>query len=322
MGQQRIPEREVAIKRLKRPSRVLCRLLIEEAMTMGALEHPNIIPVHSVTLQTLHGPEVIMKRVQGEDLQDLISSNGIDFTLPNMGGLRKIINILIQVCHAIEYAHSKEIYHRDIKPENIMVGEFGEVYLLDWGIALNKGKSIQQPQLHSNSIVGTPAYMPLEMLTGAPQDVSPQTDIFLLGATLYHIITGKPLYSGNNIEEVIHKVRTCPEQEYQSTIPNELRDICQKALQKEKELRYQSMTDMRDDLELFLQRVEAYRLRDQSIESLRQLESSVSQNKNPNVIPPDIYQYFSEARFGFEQALRIVDDCAGCHEHLQKTLRL
>ena len=323
LGQQKIPMREVAIKRLKKPSRLLCRLLIEEAMTMGALEHPNIIPVHAVSINGSHGPEVIMKRVQGETLKELLGGKPIDISQPQMGGLRSILNILIHVCHALEYAHSKHIYHRDIKPENIMVGEFGEIYLLDWGIALNKGKSHEIITDNSIHIVGTPSYMAPEMLSGKPNDVTESTDVFLLGATLYEILTGKVLYSDSDLDKTLIQVSACNVPSFEATsVPHELIEICKTALRKDKRERYQHISKMRIELELFMLRSEAYRLRDQSILSLKHLEESVKTLQNPEMLPPDVYQYFSEARFGFEQALQIVENCPGCIDNLQKTLEI
>ena len=323
LGQQKIPMREVAIKRLKKPSRLLCRLLIEEAMTMGALEHPNIIPVHAVTINGEHGPEVIMKRVQGETLKELLMGKPIDISQPQLGGLRSILNILIHVCHALEYAHSKNIYHRDIKPENIMVGEFGEIYLLDWGIALNKRKNQEVNSDNSVHIVGTPSYMAPEMLSGKTYDVTESTDVFLLGATLYEILTGKVLYSDSDLDKTLAKAYACNVPSFEGTsVPNELIEICKKALRRDISERFQHISEMRIELELFMLRIEAYRLRDQSIQSLMELEESVTRLQNPEMLPPDVYQFFSEARFGFEQALQIVENCPGCIDNLQKTLEI
>ena len=111
----------------------MANALIHEALITGSLEHPTIIPIHSVNLTGPNGPEVIMKRVQGKTILELLQKQ-------SSYDLDEILNALIQVCNGLEYAHSHSIFHRDVKPENIMLGEFGEVYLLDWGIAVKRGE--------------------------------------------------------------------------------------------------------------------------------------------------------------------------------------
>ena len=159
-GEQSHPERG-AIKRLKKQNPYM-RLALYRERDHGALSHPTIIPV----LLNLHGanaPEVVMKRIEGSTMLDLISKSELRHG-PNDSHveLRKLLNVLRQVCNGLEYAHSKGVIHRDIKPENIMVGSFGEVYILDWGIAV---ADFDLPQFPS-ALVGTPSYIATEMLSG------------------------------------------------------------------------------------------------------------------------------------------------------------
>ena len=175
------PRREVALKIAKDKQLHYMRAIKHEAMIMGSLEHPNIIPVHRVMDSAEHGLCMLMKKVDGKSLDEYCDSFG------DMEWVRSGIQILIQVCHALEYAHNQGIIHRDVKPENIMTGAFGEVYLLDWGTALD----ISSLHTAQKAILGTPAYMAPEMLTGNPAFIKAYTDVYLLGATLHEVLTGE-----------------------------------------------------------------------------------------------------------------------------------
>ena len=194
-GQQRYPNRPIAIKRLKKRNALLEQFLRREAMITGRLAHPNIIPVHILKPKGPLGPEVIMPLLKGNTLLDLLE-------LGNMS-LREALSILDQICNGLRYAHEHNIIHRDIKPENIIVGSYGEVYLVDWGIALDKDDC----EHIKAQMVGTPAYMPPEMLSGDPEEVTIQTDIYLLGATLHHILTGEARHKGNTLHETIKYIQ-------------------------------------------------------------------------------------------------------------------
>ena len=117
---------------------------------------------------------------------------------------------MVQVANALEYAHSHGILHRDIKPENIMIGNFGEVYLLDWGIALHKGTQ----EKANHILVGTPSYMAPEMLSGDLNLIDERTDIYLFGATIYELVTGHPPHGVGTISEVLQRVKAQEEMDY------------------------------------------------------------------------------------------------------------
>ena len=135
------------------------------------------------------------------------------------------MNILRQVCNGLEYAHSKGVIHRDIKPENIMVGSFGEVYILDWGIAVADFDLPQFP----NALVGTPSYIATEMLSGDPQDVDQRTDVYLLGATLHHILTGESRHKGATIADVLEAAKESKPYAYDYQTPKILADLVNEA---------------------------------------------------------------------------------------------
>ena len=182
-------------------------------MITGRLAHPNIIPVHILRPSGPLGPEVIMPLLEGKTLLDILELGEIQ--------LREALSILDQVCNGLRYAHEHNIIHRDIKPENIIVGSYGEVYLVDWGIALDKNSS----EFVKAQMVGTPAYMPPEMLSGKPEDVTIQTDIYLLGATLHHILVGEARHKGNTFQETVEYIKQSQKVKYPSHIFSELGNL-------------------------------------------------------------------------------------------------
>ena len=152
-------ERDVAIKQVRRDASVG---LLREARIMGALEHPNIIPVHALGLDRDGRPVMVMKRVSGVVLHELLAdpTHGHWDKILAADPLSRKVRVLMEVCQALHFAHARGVLHRDVKPDNVMVCNFGEVYLLDWGVAAHLGEG---GQLTTGAVVGTPAYMAPEM---------------------------------------------------------------------------------------------------------------------------------------------------------------
>ena len=296
------PRREVALKIAKDKKQHYMRAIKHEAMIMGSLEHPNIIPVHRVMDSDEHGLCMLMKKVDGKSLDEYSDSFG------DIEWIRSGIQILIQVCHALEYAHNQGIIHRDIKPENIMTGAFGEVYLLDWGTALDMS-SLHTAQ---KAILGTPAYMAPEMLTGNPSLIKPYTDVYLLGATLHEILTGSKRHSGLNMEEILRSVRTSKSHVYESHVPEQLGQLVNRACHLITTQRIQTIQAFRTELERYLEQREGYRIFEEA-----QKAATLFQKENAVDIR---LGYFFTARFGFEQALRIIPNHSESHAALESLL--
>jgi serine/threonine-protein kinase len=201
LARQLCLERDVAIKTLKPGApRALARALLSEAKITGALEHPGVIPVHTLGVDEHAQPVLVMKRIDGVHLGALLADPAHPAWRARVRSDDRLIaslGILEQVCQTVEFAHSRGIVHRDIKPENVMVGSFGEVYLLDWGIATTTRDAAAEP----HPLVGTPAYMAPEMVRCDPVDE--RTDVYLLGATLHEILTGRPRHEGETLTQVI-----------------------------------------------------------------------------------------------------------------------
>jgi len=182
--------RDVAIKQALVPAGE--PLLLAEACLTGRLEHPNIVPVYDLA-HGLEGPQLVMKRIQGTVWTDLLS--GVS-PLPE-GSTDPVgwhLQVLLEVCQAVAFAHDRGILHRDIKPDNVMVGSFGEVYVMDWGLAVRTTRTASGRLVDlvgQRHLQGTPCYMPPEMFS-VDGPVGETSDTYLLGAVLWHCLTGGP----------------------------------------------------------------------------------------------------------------------------------
>ncbi len=196
---------------------VLLQRFIEEAQIGGQLQHPGIVPVYELGLMADQRPYFTMKLVKGRNLGSMLKKR----RSPD-DDRRRFLGIFEQVCQTIAYAHSRGVIHRDIKPDNIMVGAFGEVQVVDWGLAkvldrasktaaarekLSQISIIETVRSRpdsdgsdsmAGSVMGTPAYMPPEQATGDVDKMDERSDVFSLGATLCEILTGKPPYAGEH----------------------------------------------------------------------------------------------------------------------------
>lgn len=193
---QRAVDREVAIKMLREElarNASSRQRFLAEARVIGGLDHPNVIALHEVYTDAEGALFYSMKRIDGTSWDKQIG----EFNQA------KNLETLLRVADAIRYAHSRGLIHRDIKPENVMLGKYGEVLLADWGLAINHNLGESTADAHI-SIGGTPAYMAPELATAAAGKISFATDVYLLGAILYQIVTGRPPHAGDTLLECIH----------------------------------------------------------------------------------------------------------------------
>ena len=262
------------------PEDVLLRF-IKEAQATGQLEHPNIVPVHDLGVDGNGHIYFTLKYAQGDSLKDVIRGRRDDLMNDEKRRFRdlfsplQMVEVLIGICQGVAYAHSKGIIHRDLKPENVMMGRFGEVLVMDWGLAKALGKNAlptEQPesvadltmpdgdasQTMEGSIAGTPAYMSPEQAAGKISELNERTDIYSLGSMLYEILSGHPPYKGTSALDVVRQVLAAPPPSLSSgtygfrPIPRELKAICEKAMQREPGMRYASVQAMRDDLQNYV----------------------------------------------------------------------
>ena len=249
---------------------------VREAEITGGLEHPGIVPVYGLGQYEDGRPYYAMRLVKGENLRDAIKqfhdageeqSQSSERSL----ALRQLLGQFIDVCNAIEYAHSRGILHRDIKPANVMLGKYGETLVVDWGLAKaigrseehrSRGEETLQPlsggdssRTRLGSAIGTPSFMSPEQAAGRLNDLGPTSDVYSLGATLYCILTGQPPLHDSDAGTAIRKAEKGdfpPPREIKSSIPAALEAVCLKAMALEPGDRYRSAALLTADIERWL----------------------------------------------------------------------
>jgi len=254
--------RHVALKRLARElaSESFYREgFIAEAQITGQLEHPHIVPVHELSVAADGVPYFTMKLVQGQSFDRWLRDPRRP--LGSTERLEEGLEILLKVCDALAYAHHRGVIHRDLKPDNIMVGSFGQVYVMDWGLArLSKTQpaSGSAAAMEAPGAVGTPAYMAPEQARGNPQDMDERSDVFGLGAILYELVSGKVPYGELHDEEAIleraraGKIIPIDEAAAAMGVSKRIRTIIERALAPDPRNRYQSVMELEADMRGFL----------------------------------------------------------------------
>ena len=242
-----------------RSGQLVARFL-REARVTGQLEHPSIVPVYELGRRSDGTLYYAMKLVRGRTLRQAIAESS---SLPQR---LMLLSHVADLCYAVAYAHSRGVINRDIKPDNIMLGEFGETLVLDWGLAKVLGKEdlrgreivreIEQVDAAASGktvaqFLGTPNYMPPEQASGRLDEVDERADVWSIGAVLYQTLTGLPPFTGLNAFEVVSKVRTdsvLPVHEVQPDAPAELAAIAMRCLERRRERRYQSAREVAEDI--------------------------------------------------------------------------
>jgi serine/threonine-protein kinase len=267
--------REVALKEL-RPEQgtspeVLARFL-EEARITGQLEHPAIVPVYELAPgDGQRPPYYTMRFVKGRTLADAVRAYHAERQAGKADplALRELLQDFVAVCHAVAYAHSRGVLHRDLKPKNVVLGDFGEVILLDWGLAKVLGgldadagaPPVSLPPGGPGDLtvqgqaLGTPAYMPPEQAQGRLHLHDQRSDVYGLGAILYEVLTGAAPFAGETtlavLRRVVHEPPVPPRQRVAS-VPRALEAVCLKALAKDPAARYPSAKEVAHEVQRWL----------------------------------------------------------------------
>ncbi len=278
-------KRDIAIKILRptyRSKKKFLNRFIREARATAQIEHPNIVPIHELGVMNELGVFFTMKKVEGENLRVVIqklSENDPAYIAKYTR--TRLLEIFIAACNGVAFAHSKGIIHRDLKPANIMLGDFGEVLVMDWGLVKYIGDKSQLDEeqkidLESNigglgsredsmmtldgSISGTPAFMAPEQASGRINEIDERSDLYSLGAILYSILTLKSspfdenLTTNEVLSHVVNNYFSPPrKRSHKLKIPKELEAICLKAMQRNKENRYASVKDLIHDIYNFME---------------------------------------------------------------------
>lgn len=298
--------RDVAIKTLRDENHSETdRLgLLHEALVTGGLEHPNIVPIYALSQTADGAPAIVMKRIEGVSWYACMKDPSLAPGFDGQDLLGWHLDVLSQVCLAVHFAHSKGIVHRDIKPENVMLGSFGEVYLVDWGIAVTVDSAKADYLLHAedaNGVAGSPAYMAPEMATGRGADIGRHTDVYLLGSTLSEILRGRPPHTGNVLIEVLYSAyRSVPVTV--ADAPPELLAICHKAMHATPEKRYSSADALRTALHEYSTHRASAALANEAVTRLERLQDLVEDDDADDA---SVRGLAGEVRFGLKQSLKI-----------------
>ncbi|MBI2923627.1 MAG: SUMF1/EgtB/PvdO family nonheme iron enzyme [Planctomycetes bacterium] len=286
--------RAIAVKVvLEGLSEELQERFLREACLTARLDHPNVVPVHDVREASADGQRQLMlcmKRIHGRDLGELLKAIARGERGAREAWTRpRLLRVLQDICLGVAYAHSKGIVHRDLKPSNVMIGDYGETLIVDWGLARETGIAgteaggTGRPEgrpggldvtrvpdsVHTieGAVVGTPQYMAPEQAAGRLADVDERSDIYALGAILYEILTLKPPVEADSLDELLEKTRSgvivAPSARLPSglpaagvgPIPPDLDAICMKAMALRREDRFQSARQLHDEIQLYLEGV-------------------------------------------------------------------
>ncbi|QEF96076.1 Serine/threonine-protein kinase PknD [Stieleria maiorica] len=268
-------DRDVAVKRIKprwADNNEAQQRFLQEAKVTGRLEHPGIVPVYAMGTWPDGQRYYAMRFIEGDTMKDSIERyhrrlQHSDSDDVKRLQLRDLLSRFVDVCNTIEYAHSRRVLHRDIKPSNIMVGPYGETLVVDWGLAKLLDEPVDESMTADlarelaqgdgstptrvGGTVGTPQYMSPEQARGQLESIGTRTDVYLLGATLYQILTGRPPHHEDSITRLLERIAagtlTRP-REIAPNIPPPLESICLKAMATEPADRYADPNQIADDV--------------------------------------------------------------------------
>ena len=267
--------REVALKEL-RPERAgsppaLARF-VEEAKITGQLQHPSIVPVYEFVPTTGDAPAFYtMRFIKGRTLADAVHVYHRERAAGTTDSLmlRALLGNFVAVCNSVAYAHSRKVLHRDLKPQNIVLGDFGEVIVLDWGLAkltgqkdptaslvsVSVGPAGSRDETAQGAVMGTPAYMAPEQAEGQTDLLDERTDVYGLGAVLYYILAGQAPFEGDDtlhvLRQVVNESPISPRRRV-STSPPPLDAVCLKALAKKPDDRYATAKELAQEVQRWL----------------------------------------------------------------------
>ncbi len=262
---------------------------LSEAVVTGDLEHPNIVPIYDLGSDDSGALFYSMKRVKGTPWNKVLKTKTF----------QENIEVLMKSADAVAFAHSRGVVHRDLKPENIMLGDFGEVLVMDWGLALTLGTAAA-----SASMGGTPAYMAPEMAFGPAETCTILSDIYLLGAILFEIETGFPPHTGKNVLECLFAASKNKIRPTEKT--GELMDIAMKAMATDPKDRYATVGEFQGAIRQYLAHSQSIALSTRAQTDLLQAQER------------DNYEIFARARFTFQEAYALWDGNNEAQEGIAK----
>lgn len=304
LGWQRSVGREVAIKIPRAGGGHDARVaaLVREARITGRLEHPNVPPMHGLG-RTGEGITVMtMKRIEGVSWRAALDDDAVLPPRFRSGDrLESHLRVLMGVCDAVHFGHSRGVLHRDIKPSNVLLGAYGEVYLADWGIAVVLDDTPDLPRaVDVCEPAGTPGYMAPEMAAGDGSALGVCSDVYGLGAVLHRVLTGAPRHGGASYIEALARAFESAPVEYPPSVPRRLAAICARATARDPALRFEDAAAFRRAIAEFLEQRDSSRLVDEAEAAGAHLDAARAGGDGAA-----IERHFGVARFALEHALRV-----------------
>jgi WD40 repeat protein/serine/threonine protein kinase len=277
--------RTVAVKMLKPSPKIRDEQrdkFISEAVVTGELDHPNIVPIYDLGANDEGALFYSMKRVRGTPWDKVLNQKQIEENL----------SILLRVADAVAFAHAGGVIHRDLKPENVMLGDFGEVLVMDWGLARITSSFANISSVYqADNLGGTPAYMAPEMARGPVEKINMTSDIYLLGAILYEIVGGRPPHSGRDVMQCLMSAsqnRIDP-----IRYDGELKNIALKAMATEQKDRYQTVKEFQEAIRTYQSHSESLVLTAHANQNLQRARES------------NDYALYARALYGCQESLTL-----------------
>lgn len=303
-------QREIAVKQVQSRKGPLAHWIFEqfvsEALVTGYLEHPNIVPIHGLGRDEGGRPCLAMKLVRGMSWSTVLHPRTPDAeTRAANTDLEGHLRILISVCNAVDFAHAHAILHGDLKPANVMLGDYGEVMVMDWGLSahLNRAPDTLRRTRDSASIqspAGTPAYMPRELALAEAAHIGCWTDVYMLGAILLEILTGRPPHHADSVAASLRSSVRAREPDFGPDAAPELAAIGRRALAADWRDRYPTVQAFRQDLEEFLNHRESLALSARADALLNRLEVDASPRQSGGM-----YNEFADVVSRYRQSLEL-----------------
>jgi hypothetical protein len=303
--------RDVAIKTMKlegpdaaKHAAGWLRKFVGEAHVTGRLTHPNVVPVYDLGQAPSGDAIIAMKLVEGATWKRLLHPKTEEERERAQGyDLEAHLRILDDVCNAVAFAHSRGVIHNDLKPENVIIGDFGEVLVMDWGLAMDVREAPQPGEAipHKSELrgpCGTPAYMPPELALANASALGPQTDVYLLGAILFELLSGKAPHRGKTMRITITRAAKGIRPELPESAPEDLRALCLEAMARSPEDRVESVARFQERLRDHLTHRESLVITKAADDALEQAGAAL-QGKGEAAAA---YDGFAQAIAGFAQA--------------------
>jgi WD40 repeat protein/serine/threonine protein kinase len=279
--------RTVAVKMLKPSAKIRedqRDKFISEAVVTGELDHPNIVPIYDLGSNEEGALFYSMKRVRGTPWDKVLDQKTLDENL----------SILLRVADAVAFAHAGGVIHRDLKPENVMLGDYGEVLVMDWGLARITPEFAHVDAVYqADSLGGTPAYMAPEMAKGPVENIDKRADVYLLGAILYEIIGTQPPHSGRDVMQCL--MAASQNKIDPIRYEGELKAIALKAMATRKEDRYQTVKEFQEAIRVYQSHSESLVLTAHANQNLQKARAA------------NDYQLYARALYGFQESLTLWD---------------